>query len=329
MEVVSVLHDPDFPFHSVDALDIRLLRAMFPGGVFAISGIGPGWSMTQLARTARTSRLTARRRLARWRDEGFWTKVLVYPHPATLGCSFQIQMFRVRGSGSIEAFDEFAQTALRTLMYFQTDNVLGPLCLVPETKPKGPRRKLPRGVEALSPPSAVAFPAPDGSLRRSDWAILRALRRSSELEWGAIARSLHMTERGVRRRVKQLSDARLLFFLPMTDFRSSHGSITMVAPLIRAEGDDAVVRRALFTRCPDALEVEQVTPPDALLPPEIRGKGTRWLTFMVPTASIAEVDGIRQDLAAVAGVFDTYVSFPVRTVELPGTLDRVLPRFAS
>jgi DNA-binding Lrp family transcriptional regulator len=329
MVVVSVLHDPDSPFPEVDALDIRLLRAMFPGGVYAITGIGPGWSMTQLARSACTSRLTARRRLARWRDEGFWKKLLIYPHPATFGCSLRIQMFRVRGSGSLEAFDRFAQTSLRALMYFQTDNIVGPLCLVSGSKPSRAHPKLPSGVEAISEPTEVTFPVAQGSLRRSDWAIVRALRRSTELDWTALGRSLQMTARGLRRRVKQLSEAHLLFFLPMTDFRTSHGSISMVAPLIRAEGDDSVVRRALFARCPDALEVQQVTPPDALLPPEIRGAGTRWLTFMVPTASVAEVDGIRQDLASVTGVFDTYVSFPVRSVDLPGTLDRVLPRFAS
>lgn len=288
--------------------------------------------MTRLARTARTSRLTARRRLARWREEGFWTKVLVYPHPTSLGCSFRIQMFRARGLGSLEAFDKFARTHLRAMMYFQTDNVAGALSLYPGPKKSGaraPRSKPPPGIEAMSEPSAVPFPTAQGSLRRSDWAIVRALRRAPELDWATVARSLRMTERGLCRRVKQLSDAHLLLFLPLTDFRSSHGSVTMVAPLITAEGDDSVVRQARFARCPDALEVEQVTPPDALLPPEIRGAGTRWLTFMVPTASIAEVDGIRQTLATVAGVFETHVSFPVRTVDLPGPLDRLLPRFAS
>lgn len=327
LEVISGLHPPLPPSGSVDELDVRLLRAMFPGGVFHVTGIGPGWSMTRIARLARTSRLTARRRLARWREEGLWTRLAIFPHPATLGCSFQMQMFRVRGPGVFEAFDRFAESALRTVMYFQSDNILVPLCLTPNLGARAARRtvpKVPPGVEVMSEPVPVVFPEPRGTLRPADRTIIRALRRAPDLDLSSAARSLRMTERGLRRRVVKLAEAHLLFFFPVMDFRPSNGTIAFVGPLLTAQANEVVVRQALFDYCPDALEIRVIVPPGPLLPPELRGIVDRWISFLVPTGSMAEADRIREEIGRVPGVVDTVVTFPVRTVELPGTVDRAL-----
>jgi hypothetical protein len=45
---------------------------------------------------------------------------------------------------------------------------------------------------------------------------------------------------------------------------------------------------------------------------------------MMPVSSIAATDRIRQEVNAFPGVFDTLVTFPVRNVGLPATMEGLL-----
>ena len=316
----------------MDALDLRLLRAMFREQLFSVTGIEPHVSVTHLSTTAGVSRLTVRRRLRHWRKVGVWGRMMVYPNPVSLGGSFAMQGFRVPEERAQRRFLRLADLAIPAVMSFQTEDVWVFLIVLPGNRTNLPwTRELATepGVTMLSDPIPIPFPRPKGRLRPTDWTIISALREAGDLDWASVARRLKMNVRALGRRVSQLVGRDQLFFYPYIDLRRSSGTVAHVAAFFSAGWDESLLRRSIVERIPEVHPLDSIFPVRVLLPPELRKFVAGEFQFMVPIASMATTDRIRREIGEIPGVWNTHVSFPVQNQEVHSVLDGLIATAAA
>jgi DNA-binding Lrp family transcriptional regulator len=314
----------------VDALDLRILRAMCPGGVYTLRGVDPFRSRTEISRLAHGSRLTVRRRLESWTRSGFWGGVATFVNPDQLGRRMYMQAFRIPITHARDEFLRTAAVSLSAIQCFQTDTVLVPLFLRPERTAAGAGGDVPVSLpdaEVLCAPYPLSFPPSKARLRSSDWTVIRQIRAHRDLDWTAIARALGISARKLRRRVTELMARDQLFFFPMTDFSRSAGTTAILAPMLGEGGRKETVRSALASLVPDSLELENTLPMQVVLPEDFQRRLTGSMQFFVPAASMAGADQLRAALNQVPGVLDTLVTFPVRNFDFPEVMDALIRDF--
>jgi DNA-binding Lrp family transcriptional regulator len=311
----------------MDDLDLRMIGAMFIDKIWAITGIDPRRSTAAIARAARASRLTVRRRLETWREAGVWLGLTVFPNPEYLGCRFEMQGFHLElgGSRSQPEFERKAREIVPALISFQTNDVWVYVILRSASESGAPSwtkelTAIP-GVRALCEPFRLGFPSPRVPLRRSDWKILDALRERPEADVAVIARTVEMTPRGLRRRLSQLITHHQLFFYPSIDLTRSDGTVLYFGILLARDADPGAVRGAVAKQLPEMHEIEDLFPLATFLPPEVRDLVSGAIPFMLPAPSAAVTDRIRSEIALIPGVFDVLVNFPTRNLTFTSALN--------
>jgi DNA-binding Lrp family transcriptional regulator len=308
----------------MDSLDIRLLRAMFRGQVFNLQGVDPRLSIQYLARMVGTSRITAGRRLARWREEGFWKGVVAFPNPALLGTSFQMQALVLEAARDRSRLESALERILEPVISFQTEDFYTPLLFSePPARSERRQREL-REIglsRILTPPLDVPFVPSDIKLGPRDWKIIQSLRRSPEPDWPSVAREVKITVRGLERRVDRLMAGGALFFFPELDFRRSPGTVATVGLLFGPGVDLNRMRTEVTRRYPDLLAVEQIFPFEIFLPPGGSSKIAGAFQFFLPAPSASSSDQLRRDFGAVPGVVDVIIGFPTQDIAPPRGLN--------
>jgi len=308
----------------MDSLDIRLLRAMFPEHVFALTGIDPRSSVQELSRAVGASRVTVRRRLERWKREGFWKGAVVFPNPDALGGSLLMQSFTLEPGGNRDRLEKSLVEIFQPAFLFQTDYVYNPVFFAEAPNDGERRQKAFRAMGAGTancPPLQIPFPPSTTLLGPRDWAIIQSLRKSPNLDWSRVAKAVGVTVRGLQRRVGRLRTAHALFFFPELDFRCSPGSVAWVGVLFGANVDTKRLESELVRRYPDVLPVENIFPFESLLPPLHRPSIGGRFAFFLPLSSASAGDQLRRDIGRVAGVVETLVGFPTQNVSVPGAFD--------
>lgn len=314
----------------MDALDARILRSMFRGGVYGLHGADPRRTILDIASESGASRLTIRRRLRRWQKDQFFTGYNVYPNPHTVGCELFFEAFHVAPSASFAEVERQVREHPRMLRGYQSADAFGVFLAAPSLRDlRGFPESLERisGVHALFPLTPVTFPRPTGSMRASDWAIVAALRRHRGEISPEVAAEVRFTHRGLRRRVARLLDSNLLYFMPELDLRKSRGALTIVVLLLRGSEELDAIRRAMSERFPDSLEMYNFVPLQYLAPPPIQEyyRASKIDTFdptvapafsaWIPIASVAEVDVLRRELLTLPGVLETVNMIPIHDFE--------------
>jgi DNA-binding Lrp family transcriptional regulator len=313
----------------MDPLDIRLLRAMFRGGVFTLLGVEPQLSLQELARRTGVSRITVRRRLRTWRESGFLRQLAVFPNPDLLGTSFQMQAVLFDPGRDRATLEQAVGEVLEPAFSFHVQDFACPVLLseAPEISTLRQRALANRnGIHVLSPPLEIEFAASRIRLRPLDWAILQALRKSPELDWVAIARDLGITVRGLERRVRRLMDADAIFFFPELDFRRSECTVAWMGVLLSAGVNAQRVRAELLKRYPDLLFVENIFPIRVFLPPKIQKQVADVIPMLLPVASASTGEQLRRDVTTVPGALDAIVGFPTQNTSRPGAWDGRIER---
>jgi hypothetical protein len=308
----------------MDSLDNRLLRAMFSGNVQTIHGFDPRLSIQSLSRSTGFSRITVRRRVARWKSEGFWKGVLAFPNPDTLGTSFQMQSVALAPGRGRSRSEKALIDLLEPVLLFQSEDVYNPLLLA-EPRAISERRQRDfqegGGGRALCPP--MEFPAPPSTvpLRARDWRIIQSLRRSPHPDWAAVAKDVGITLRGLQRRVAVLMEGKALLFFPDLDFRRSPGTVAWIGILFGVGVDAAHLESDLTQRFPDLMRVDPVFPFEHILPPSDRPPVGGRFPFQIPVPSASVADQLRRDLLLIPGVVDVLVGFPTQMISVPSVLD--------
>jgi DNA-binding Lrp family transcriptional regulator len=308
----------------MDPLDIRLLRAMFRSEAFTLRGVDPRLSAQYLARRVGISRITVTRRLARWRSEGFWKGLIVYPNPDALSTSFTMQgivLGAERDRGRLEAAID---AALEPVINFQTEDIYTPVLLGEEAaRTEHRQRALEKaGVgRILCRPLPLPFVASTVRLGPRDWEIVRSLRRYPEPDWPAVAQEVGVTVRGLERRVARLMDGGALFFFPAFDFRRSPGTMVTVGLLFGPGVDLALVQAELARRYPELLPLENIFPFEMFVPPGFPSPVSGHLQFQLTVPSASSCDELRREFGMVPGVVEVIIGFPTQDYSVPSELD--------
>jgi len=303
---------------------MRLLRSMFPSHVFALSGIDPRTSVQDLSRSTHASRVTVRRRLARWREEGFWKSVVAFPNPNAFGTNFQMQSFVLERGQERTRLESALNEVFQPVFLFQTEDVYNPVVLAESVEESARRQRVFRdtgsGV-ANCPPLEVPFPSSGMRLTPRDWQIIAALRRASGTDWATVAKDVGVTVRGLERRVARLMAEHALFFFPELDFRRSPGSVAWVGALFARSADARRLESDLARRYPDLLPVEPIFPFEVLLPPAVRPAFGGSFAFLLSVPSASTGDQLRRDIGAIPGVVHVLVGFPTQNLHFPQAFD--------
>jgi DNA-binding Lrp family transcriptional regulator len=308
----------------MDSLDIRLLRAMFRGGQFDLRGIDPQLTLQELARRTEVSRITVRRRLRSWREDGFWRRVTVYPNPDLLGSVLQMQAIIFDPGRNHSQLERKVGETLEPAFMFHVQDFCCPI-LLSEAPGKAARRQQSLegrpGVHVLCAPIDIEFPESSLSLSPRDWHALQALRRSPEPDWASVASAVGVTVRGLERRVRRLMDSNSIFFFPELDFRRSPGTVAWIGVLLGEGVSHPRVREEMVRRHPDLLFIDNIFPIQLFLPPEIRKQVAYAFPLLLPVTSASNAEQLRRDIAVVPGVVDVLVGFPTHNTSWPAAWD--------
>ncbi len=308
----------------MDCLDIRLLRAMCRDATYSLRGIEPRVSIFELARKARVSRVTVRRRLAHWRADGFWKGLETFPNPDAFGTRFEMQPFLLEVEPDRRRLESALRETLRPMMVFQVESFYTPLLLSNGAAESARRqREFSKASQCrvLSLPFNMPFPSSRAPLNTRDWRIVRALRRGAEPDWSRAADEVGMTVRGLERRVDYLVRSNALFFHPLLDFRRLPGSIAWVGLLYGTECDAPALWAGIEQLYPEVLRQEPTYPVEYLVPPGGGPEPAGAITFLLPVASAATGDQLRRDFANIEGVVNALVGFPTQCWSDPAVLD--------
>lgn len=310
----------------MDALDLRILRELFPGKEYSLTGIDPRFTHSALARATGMSRLTLRRRFRRWQTSGLWSPPMIYPHPSEFRAAFQMQAFRLAGSRATQSFNSAANRFLAPVQRFQTNDIYVVLNLTASRAIERSRQHAiatVHGVGVLGPPHLVRFPEESRPMGPYEWTVLRELRRWGA-DWARLGRVLGRRPGEVRRKVGAMMARRQVFVFPSLDFRRSRATVALLVAFLSRPGSRDDLLRTVREHHPDTLPIEDVFPMEVILPPALRHHVADSCPFFLSTRSIAEADRVRLELAAVPGVVETIVTFPVRNFETPETWDSAI-----
>lgn len=311
------------------SLDVRLLRAHFLGEVYALPGIYPRRTVVTLADSVGASRITVSRRLAKWREDGFWKGIIAFPNPDAIGMRFQFQAVLLEHGRNRLHFEKAIRETFEPLILFQIESVYG-ACFLSRSPADVARRarvfQRVSGCRLITPVVNLPFPGSVLDLTPRDWRILQAFRRSPEPDWARIASEAGMSVRGLQRRVDRLMSSNALFFQPLLDFRRLPMSVAWVGLLCGTGIDLRRLRIRLTERYPDMLEVDPVPPLDTFLPAEDRPPFHRSVSFLVPVASGSSADELRRELGTLSGVVDVIVGFPTQNMTVATGVDSEIAR---
>jgi DNA-binding Lrp family transcriptional regulator len=238
-------------------LDFAILSERYRVGHGGL-GFDPRKSPEVIARRLGVGPATVRRRFTEWRVSGFMLGYDVLPHPDLLGGRLVARL--------LEFPDAVAQErAVRPLSLMD-----GVIQVIPsrttlmvvyflDSRTQGDRRLLQlreiEGTGPIGPEMSFDFPPCTRRMTRSDWRLVRALRRTPEAKLAALADEVGQSPRTTSRRLNALLDAGAIIFDPILDY--SHFSETLavvVAYLDSPERAEAVrgAIRALFAQSTDS-----------------------------------------------------------------------------
>jgi DNA-binding Lrp family transcriptional regulator len=316
----------------MESLDLRLLRAIFRGGEYSHYGIEPRTSVLGLARDLHSSRVTISRRLERWRTQGFWNGVAVYPNPDALGVRFQMQTIVLDAGRNRRRLEAAVEEHLRPFLTFQTENLYAPVLIVDNArKLRASQRSFAAAWtnSVAGPPFDVEFPPSGVSLGSRDWKIVQAFRRGPERNWVTIADEVGVTCRSLERRVDRLIERSALFFFPLLDWRRLDVSVVWTGILYRKGANPNQIWATARANHPDILPLCDGFRVELYLPAEILEQMGGRMLFFVPTRSGSSVDELRREFSAIDGVLEVLAAFPAQVTTSPARIDALIEAAAQ
>lgn len=218
----------------VDNLDLSMLRAMYPDRRWSVWGIDPRVTVQEIARSVGLGRNAARLRLRRWREEGFWHGVDVWPNPRLFGVGvarFELLLTETQDADEVLGRVGALEGALRAYTGYGDERSPHPgtsvsiLCVDEHPRPRRDRRI--ESLRRLSPDREVRGPfvmrPPTSTIGadRLDWRIILAARRSPSHSVRKLATTIGQPERRVRRHWDALVEGRAILYIPNIDWSRS------------------------------------------------------------------------------------------------------------
>ena len=278
-------------------LDFAILCERYrdaPGGV----GFDPRRSAEAIAERLRVSPATVRRRLTAWRTGGFFLGYDVLPHPSLWGGRWSARILEfpdavtqgqaVRPLSLIDGVIQIVPSRnLLLAVYFvdseaQSERRLLQLREIPGPKEVGPEMPFP-----LQPCT--------WRMTRSDWRMVRALRRAPEAPLAALALGVGQSQRTVSRRLNSLLDANAVMFDPVLDFSRFSQTVAVVSAILSSPERTEAVRSQIRELSPHAQPSSGPTVVDA-------DDQARSVQFLASGRTAAELDEWSARVERIPGV---------------------------
>lgn len=221
-------------------------------------GFDPRKSPELIARRLGVSPATVRRRFADWRAEGFMLGYDVLPHPGLLGGRLAARLLEypdavaqeraVRRLSLVDGVIQVipSRTTLMVVYFLDTETQAGRRLLQ--------LREI-SGTGTIGPEMSFDFPTCTRRMSRSDWRLVRALRRSPEAKLAALAVEVGQSPRTTSRRYNSLLDEGAIIFDPILDYSHFSETLAVVVAYLDAPDRSEEVRgaiRVLFRQSADS-----------------------------------------------------------------------------
>lgn len=306
-----------------EPLDFAIFREVHGEGR-AGSEFDPRRSPEKIARRLRVSPATVRRRIGRWRTDGFLLGYDVLPHPELLGSRMAARVLEFtdpraqrRALGAIRLIDGMVQI----------DPARSNLLAVYYTDTPGPSQRRRRQLEALEEVTEVGpeltfdLPACAYRMSRTDWRLLAALRRAPEARRSVIATELGLSTRTVARRLDAILDAGAVMFDPIFEFSRFCQTIAVLVASVEQPARRPEILHRIRALHPSSVPTQGPTrtDPSAEAPPV-----QLWVT--APTT--AELDQLGARVAHLPGVRNVMLWYESSTLPIREWLDEQIDRLA-
>ena len=159
-----------------------------------------------------------------------------------------------------------------------------------------------------------SFPSCRVKMKRTDWLILRSLRREAKKLLVDVADEVHISTRTVRRRFEGMIEGNAFYLMPITSYEKS-----------------AVVMCSYTVDCPDRLLKKSADLSIKTLLQRIIFSNTsakRYSVFSVLCNNFGEADNIRKEIAGVKGVESVKMGVVRKVIYVPDWLDERIAREA-
>jgi DNA-binding Lrp family transcriptional regulator len=245
------------PGQEPKALDFSILCERYQGGQGGL-GFDPRLSPEVIARRLRVSPATVRRRFAEWRASGFMLGYDVLPHPGLLGgrlaarlIEFPDAVAQERAVGPLSLIDGVIQinpsrNTLMVVYFLESETQVGRRLL---------QLREVSGTGTVGSEMSFDFPPCTRRMTRSDWRMVRALRRTPEARLAALADEVGQSVRTASRRFNSLLDDGAIIFDPILNYSRFSETLAVVVAYLDSPEEAAQVRvaiRTLFTQSADS-----------------------------------------------------------------------------
>ncbi len=276
----------------MDEVDVAIVREMVSPHSFQ-------WdirkSYASLAKKAGVDEDTVRARFRRFQDDGVLQNWELVVNPSALGLRMARAEVDVGGASAKERIVPGLALVdgVRWIISYY-----GNLLLV--TFYYRNEKELERRIRLISSISGavlswydVPFPRCDIRLSRTDWSLVKSLRKDPRKNYSAIARELNISVRTARRRIKRMIDARSFFLETVLNLKRMKGGVLCYLRVLPAEGRRGdELQRAVFSKV-DKVGASRTILAHSDPPVQV---------FVIYCDSVGEVSGILKRVRAIESV---------------------------
>jgi DNA-binding Lrp family transcriptional regulator len=316
----------------MDAIDLEILREMFPDGVFRIGGADPRISAIQIARTLGVSHTTVSSRIGRWTRSGAFWGMVALPNPSLLGRRLVGQFLESQSpdAGS-RTWDALLESPEVVLAWERWAGCVWAVYLSanPAATERAQAARFSRiqGVKGDRLQRPLAMPPCDVSMGRTDWRLVQELRNSPAPTLGSIARRFGVNPRTVRRRYDRLLDTKALLYFPLFDLTKFPGAVAGFEVRVSSGSDGTALWDAIRGL---GVPILPLGPWDGTsLVWDVDPSFGEYIAFLATLPSAGQATRLVAEMERLPGVVEVVAEFPGALRAFPGPIDRLLERKAG
>ena len=293
-----------------DDLDVRLMKELTSPGSFR-------WdvreSYSKIAKRLAIDEETLRKRMRRAQQIGLLQGMHLILNPHLIGCesaALELEVDNEDRKGSVISQIEliegmvfivnFLGKKLRTVFFYDNERVLAR------------KIQLIRSICASSPGMHWndPFPRCNMKLRKTDWLIIRAIRREARKGLPEIAKQIQVSTRTVKRRLSMMIEANAFFLMPVFDHARSAGVVCSYTVSFPDTNEKPKIDEQIKSRL--ARLVFSNT------------SAKMYSVFSVICNNVSEADEIRKSIKSLVGVKGVTMNIVKEFILVPDWLDGLI-----
>ena len=292
----------------MDDIDLDILRWMFPGGVWLLSGTDPRITPAEIASHVGLDRSSVWDRIRKWRREGFWNGYEVKVNVAVFGVGVFVAQIEVEDAAEgwtlMEQLEQVDGVLAADLIFGDSATTRDVELVVaffvaddPELIERRLRfiRQLPQARNVIGPIRWKIPPCPR-KLTPLDWRILSCIVANPNAPVARVARLVGVTLKTFDHHFSRLMDDKVMAYYPKIDW-AKLGCLGLII-YCRGQRDVDRVHRALESRFPHSIMVSL----DGMDGVGLDYDPSRCFEVIVPAHSPNNIQTLVHELSQVPGV---------------------------